>query len=206
MSRRDIVGELFDIKSRRGRENIYALIGATELNEIIRVTKYDDEIILKFLPVRAVTLIEVFIRASIAELVNKGAPFLDRAENMFKVIDLKADYKVLAALAGQKVTLGEIFGHLVRLNRLEDINKNMTMLVGKDFFDAVSLTCNRFDAEIKGQPAVPILGDKNSWFPVLEDMFRDRHVVIHELPHKNPLTRARCLEYANVSSRFLSAA
>src|SRR5262249_22757625 len=115
-------------------------------------------LLLRYFPVAIVTIIEVFFRLSIQRLIDHGQPFLDRAADLSR--NVKFDFRMVSALHGKQVSLGEVLSHFVPLNDLASIAWAMTTLVGVDFLKSVGTTRDRFDVEAHGNvSAPPIIGD-----------------------------------------------
>jgi hypothetical protein len=52
---------------------------------------------------------------------------------------------------------------------------------------------------------VPILGDRNIWFPVLDDLFAERHIAAHEASRQQAITLSRAAKFVDVAVKFLRA-
>ena len=59
--------------------------------------------------------------------------------------------------------------------------------------------------EIEKKMPVPILGDKKSWYPVLEDMFAERHMVAHEASQRQVITLSKATGFVDLVIKFLKA-
>ena len=204
-TRRDIVDKLLRIKARRGRETHLVSAHTYELDHIVSKAGDDHDVVLKLIPIRAVTFIEVLTRAAMADLIDAGNPYLDRAEKLFKKIDYRADFKTIAALRGQSITIGDILAHMVKVNKLDDIHWNMSSLLDSDYFASLSTVYDRFNVEIRGKEPVPTLGEKTIWYPILERMFNARHIIVHEMSSYDMLSLEEAKTYADTATRFLNA-
>src|SRR5687768_7320997 len=59
-------------------------------------------------PIRIVTILEVFSREWFAKLIDHGPPYLDHASEIFKANSIKIDFAVSCALQGKTISLGEL--------------------------------------------------------------------------------------------------
>lgn len=69
---------------------------------------------LQFVPIRLVTILEVFLRGVIAELVDEDAAVFDRADKLVK--GAKIDLAFVAHVNRHDLTIGDFFAHTVSLN------------------------------------------------------------------------------------------
>lgn len=205
MSRRDIVNELIQIRSRRGRDEIIASFSQHEFAAIINRAKRDYDIVLKLIPILAVTSIEVMTRSLSAKLIDQGSPYIDRAENIFKRLDFKADFKTIVALQGKDITIGDILSHLINISKIDDVGYIMTTLLGCDYFSALSAVRDRFDIEVHGTPSEPILGDRSNWYATINEIFLFRHIIAHETSQYDLISIEKARTFAVVSEQFLRA-
>jgi hypothetical protein len=136
--------------------------------------------LLRYFPMAIVAAVESFFRMAIRDLIDSGAPFLERVQQ-FK--DIKLDMAMAAAIQGRKVTLGEIVSHLLRLNNLRDINASVSVIIGEDFLD--HLKNSQLDLPEPGLVEMnEMAGDVFAW---LTHLYKLRHIYCHELASdKNP--------------------
>lgn len=203
--RRDIVGELLTIKSRRGRDEHMAYAYTHELDEIVNRAEDDRDPILKLVPVRSVTLIEVFTRGTIAQIIGEGSPYIERAERLFKQYEIKPDYRTITALHGQIVTVGDVLAHMMRLHRLEDIGNAISTLLNIDFIVELSCIHERFASEVMNKKEEPILGPSATWYPAMERVFELRNIVVHESSPSDLVSVANAKVFADTTKRFIKA-
>jgi hypothetical protein len=96
--------------------------------------------LLKYIPIGLVACAEGFLRLSFKEIIDFGPPF---SENAASFQQLKFDFKLVQAIGTRTVTVGDFVSHLLPLNNLDDINANLTTLIGEDFlnrFKSVQMT------------------------------------------------------------------
>jgi hypothetical protein len=83
MAQRDRLTEILEIKQRSGRHKRYPSLWDFErLGQIHAREGKDQQIIDELIPARIVTLLEVFVRMWIEELVDRGAPYVERAATL----------------------------------------------------------------------------------------------------------------------------
>lgn len=133
----------------------------------------------RYFPVALVACIEGYLRLAIRELIDAGEPYLTNAER--PASSMKLDFMVVRAIHGKTVTVGELVGHSVPLSRLDHIESSMSSLLGTSFFDRMGTITNRWDHEVRGAPANPILADPDSVFAGVAKAFELRHIICHEI-------------------------
>ena len=176
MAGRDRVAEIIDIK-RRGQRQATRLHGELELLERKwnRLQKASTEAA-DFFPIRAVTLLEVFCRAWIAQLIDRGAPYAEHAVKLVK--DFKIDYGLVRAVEGRKVSLGDFVAHGVSLNSFSQICACFTTLIGADLLSEVAKA-----TAWKDGPSSNLLIADIKWVScTLVRLYEVRHVLCHEYP------------------------
>lgn len=88
---------------------------------------------LALVPVGVVAEIEGVVRRAVRQLVDAGAPFVDRTDGLD--LRVRPGLEAMKALHGQKISLGEWVSHLVRISSVEHVQAHLTTL-----FAAKSLT------------------------------------------------------------------
>src|ERR1035438_2584178 len=84
----------------------------------------------RYFPIAAVACLEGYYKMVYADLVNAGAPYSD---NAIAFSELRLGVKELLAVHRKQTSVGEMIAHQLPHNRLGDIDRNMTILTGKDF-------------------------------------------------------------------------
>src|SRR5260370_23201662 len=130
MVARDRVGEILDLKGRQQERGLLI----TRLEHLRRswIEHRTDAQTSDFVPIRIVTLIEVFTRAWLAELIDHGSPFVENAASLAKTLSLKFDFAVSMAIQGRTISLGDLVAHSVSTNRIDDIAYNFSTFMGPD--------------------------------------------------------------------------
>lgn len=71
------------------------------------------------IPIRCVTILEVYVRETVRELIDRGPPFIDRAERLSKSVRL--DFEFVRNLQGQKVSVGDLIAHSISVSNVGSI-------------------------------------------------------------------------------------
>ena len=167
----------------------------------------DDDYIgaelLRYFPIALVACIESFFRDVISQLIDAGEPYLSRSK---KVIDRKKyDADILADLHGQRISIGELIAHHVKINNIAQLISTMDNLL-EDFKKRLSQVQDRYAVVVRNKPRKPIIRDVEATFRHLDKTFRYRHVFCHEAaaaikPDKKDISE--CVEH---TKQFLEAA
>lgn len=205
MAKRDIVQELIEIRARGGRSDTYLSQDALELAEIVDRSTSEHDAILKFVPIRGVTLIEILTRYMICSLVDSGDPYLRNSQKLFTDHVKTLDFEKMYALHGRHITIGELISHTVPVSNISTLNSIMTDITGLRYFDNLSTVYDRWSVERINREKTPILGPKDTWYPILNRMFKVRHCIVHESCPQDIISRQDARLFAEVVERFLSA-
>jgi hypothetical protein len=184
MSRtRDLIQEIIEVRNRRGsdamRETFLRLL---ELERSFENRQALSPELLKYFPVGLVACLEGFFRLAIKQLVDSGGAHLDNAEKLFA--NIKIDYHSIKALHGREITIGDLVAHQVPINRLENIQSHLSMLLGKDFLKELRSVKEAYWGEEEEAPPPPILAEPDATFASVTRTFELRHIICHELATK----------------------
>ena len=181
--KRDYIAEILDTRSRAYRragrwqqfvKRNHAIIAAFNFLEKARGSKTAKLELAKYFSIGNVASIEAYFRLAIRDLIEHGSPF---DENARKLQDLKLDIGIVLDMRREKVSHGELIAHLISLNNLEDINRNMSVIIADDFLDAVQkVSIPSFEK--------PVLEIQPNLFQDLKDLFVRRHIYCHEIAMK----------------------
>jgi len=180
MAKSDIENML-EWKKRRGESGATFTLAydLQRLDELWEAKKADAPEFADFMPMRLVTIIEVFTREAIRELVDTGSPYLERAETLAK--GAKFDFALLAGLDGRKVSVGDLIAHTVSINDPGRIVAYLTALI-PDFVQRLKASHPRWSEEEADWPLPCIITDYDQMMSYLSRLFTVRHIVTHELP------------------------
>lgn len=128
----------------------------------------------RYFPVALVSTIEAYFRMVIANLIDMGSPYIERASKLHaRNISIEA----AAAMHDRKVSLGEYISHAISLSSPEDINAVMSTLLGYDFFER--LLTSEFDI-FKNEQPFTLKEARGDFMLVLKKLFQTRNILCHE--------------------------
>ena len=180
---RDLIAEIEEIRHRRGAETYPVMIPLRMIN-IARAFQSSlvlDPEFLRYVPIGTVACIEGFFRSVVKECIDAGGQFANNARHLSQIRALRADLDILDAVHGRRISIGELFAHLVSINRLAQIDAIMSTIIGTSFFELLTSVHSRWDVEVKGEPEKPIIVEPGVVLKHVEEMFRLRHIYTHEL-------------------------
>jgi uncharacterized protein YecT (DUF1311 family) len=180
--RRSSYQEIIDWNARRGEHRrlgmeLVAQIDAlrAEVDAITGIAPLH----LQFVPIRLVTILEVFLREVIAELVDGDEAVFERVDKLVK--GSKIDLAFAAHVDRRELTIGDFVAHSVSLNGVAGIMNVMDALIGR-FADRLQTVHPRWSEEAEEWPLPPIITDYDAVMGDLARLFEVRHVLTHELP------------------------
>ncbi len=207
--KRDYVSEVLAVRERRAElhrvlHRLDSLGGIRGLRQTPaggdNTQEVDD-----FIPIRAVTVLEVFMRRWIAALVDRGAPFSGNASKLAASGKVKLDFEAIEAIHGGRVTLGDLVAHGVSLNRIEDVLATFSALLGCDFDQELRRVHDRFAVEREGKPQEPIIADFPAFRAAFAKLFVARHIVVHEVPAEPPFKTEDLAAFVLAAKQFVKA-
>jgi uncharacterized protein YecT (DUF1311 family) len=133
-----------------------------------------------FFVIRTVTILEVFTRRNIGELIDHAKQFSDRAVEISKHI--KMDFALVRDVQGRAITIGDVIAHSVPVNSFGQIISCFDALLGESVRPLLSRAVDRFAVECEDKPNVPIIEDFDTLARTLSRLFEIRHIVCHEMP------------------------
>ncbi len=185
MTTRDRTSEIADLKGRNPYGNRFGSYGFDRLRSDWQRTRSDKACTPDFYVIRAVTLLEVFTRTNIAELVDHGPEYANRALEFSK--NLKIDYALVQSIQGRVVTLGDVVGHSVSVNSFGQMLGYFEILLdNKPLRGSLTSAVDRCVTEIEQKPPSPIISDFDAMAACLSQLFEARHILCHEMPRKPP--------------------
>jgi uncharacterized protein YecT (DUF1311 family) len=189
MAKRKIVDEILSV---RLRSEISPRWGGATLRllalevELDKASERDSEM-LKYFPIALVAIFESYFRSAICELIEFGSPFLENAAKFSQDKMQKPDFEWVLAIERKKITLGELIAHLLPFHSLEDVDCNMSTVIGESFLERIKATRDRWAVEIDGASPKPILDSPADVYQAVKETFRLRHEYCHELGlHQKP--------------------
>ena len=189
--KRNIVREITERKTRNSAsDRIFAfserhrLIGESyrRLVEIADPsgTTVDPELC-RYFPVALVAAVEGYYRKCVADLVNSGVPYQQRAA---EIRNLRPNTETKEALKKEQISHGDHIAHFISIGSLDDVNRVLSALVGFDFLERI-LTSD-FHLFEEDDP----LTFRESDALIIEaarELFHTRHMLCHEFaPNVQP--------------------
>ena len=203
MAKRTTIDQILEWKERRGRSSF----GGELLYKVDALARTWEQIdsdmgVADFIPIRLATIIEVYVRETVREVVNSSHVYLDRAEPFLK--NAKLDFLLAKHLHGRRVTMGDIVAHSISVTDLDHvISTYETLLPG--YRNTLPTVHERW-IEDRDQPQKePILQDVEGVLASVKRLFEIRHVVTHEMPRNQPYSSEEIPEFLTSSRGFLSA-
>jgi uncharacterized protein YecT (DUF1311 family) len=157
-----------------------------------------------FVPIRLVTIIEVFTRKWVENLIDAGEPYLERAAKLLGGTTAKLDFSVVRALAGKQITVGELISHTVSTNSLPGVAVTLNTLIDSDIFNKIDGLPDRWAVEINSDHS-PIIPDVKVMRNHLAKLFATRHILVHEIAADKPYQLTDIGDFISASQQFISA-
>jgi hypothetical protein len=166
-----------------------------ESNETLQIFYKDVPYELRrYFPIAFVACIEGYFRIVYANLIDHGSPFRDNATKF----DIKFSIEMALSIQRHSVSLGEFIAHLLSHNNLDDIDKNMSNLIGESFLARVKQMRAKLPRQTSIFPEFELDADARL-LSQIKGLFELRHIYSHELspftPPDSPSVDA-CVEAA----------
>jgi hypothetical protein len=136
--------------------------------------------LMRYIPIALVACIEGYFRKLYADLIDYGSPYKENASKI-PVPDTKFSIETIISLEVNPISIGDFVAHLLKANNLEDINKNISILIGDDFLGRLKAMRNR--AINQQQSLFPINEEEQMGYMIqrIEHMFKLRNMFCHEI-------------------------
>jgi hypothetical protein len=185
MGRRNLLDEILQKRRRRPaaatRIDLYRTRSVKLLEAFKQLLKQGDPKaticeaeFTRYFPVALVACIEGYFRMAIADLINKGSPFIDR---VIKLRDVNVSIDVAVAIQTSKISLGEYIAHFLSISSLEDICRALSALLDMDFLER--LLSSHFHL-FEDEPPFQLEGARGDFVAAVRDLFHTRHMLCHE--------------------------
>jgi uncharacterized protein YecT (DUF1311 family) len=203
MSARDRKGEILEVKERNPLRHRFGSYSLDSLKSQWAKTGKNDGTTRDFYIIRAVTLLEVFTRGNIAELIDHGMEYANRAIELSK--NLKMDFALIQGIQGRAITLGDIVAHSVPVNSFAQILGYFETLLGKSLRLLLLGAVDRWAIEIEKKPPGPIISDFDALARSLTRLFEVRHILCHETPRRPIYEVAEVEDFLTEAIQFTKA-
>ena len=206
------VTQILRAKERRryGTSHAELLSRIFQLEAAYRHLDRADTELARYFPVAIVACMEGYFKLAIAELIDSNDTYLSNASALFGSKS-KADFETVRALAGKKLSFGELLAHTVSYSKLENIDSAISIVTGSKFLTELKMTHDRWASEVEGKPIRPIMNDPDSVYMYVKNIFLMRHIVCHELASDYQfdfdeigLCFKDCINFLEASKEYLS--
>lgn len=201
MSRKAIVEHLRAVADRRNDIELVEIIEEFDLSmfEIDRSGVYQKD----FIIIKCVTYIEVFVRICVKMIVDEDSRVLVNLKN--GVENTKIDLKTIGSLGAEKLTIGDIVGHSISVNSIDNIEDVLFTLLPplKELITKVSDVWGAASGE--DLILSPIIKDYSNLRSNIDRLFFCRHIVTHELPTNSPYKYEDVPSFVDNTFRFMLA-
>jgi uncharacterized protein YecT (DUF1311 family) len=204
MAKRSTIEQIIEWKERRGRSTIGAAL-LWKVDDLFRVWNQEGqtERFADFVPIRLSTIMEVYVRETVRQLIDSDPKYMDRSEPLTK--NIKLDFILLKNLQGRRVSLGDIIAHSLPISSLAHILSIYETLL-LSFKEKLPESRERWieDRDLKSF-SPPILNDVERVLSIIKRIFEVRHIVTHEMPGQRPYAIEEIPEFLTSTRDFLSA-
>ena len=136
----------------------------------------------EYIPVKIVNIFECLFRASVKELIDSNIFYSRNSVRYLEKVKGKDIVDVMHYAEDRKATIGDIVASTVTHNTINDITNCLGILIAKDFKDEIAKTSELWvdDDAMRS----PIILDIDRTYSILADIYKMRHIVVHENPAK----------------------
>jgi uncharacterized protein YecT (DUF1311 family) len=197
--------QIIEWNRRRGEKPRFGLELLSQVEQLRRIFDgrgNSDSTVIEFIPIRLVTILEVFLRETIREIVDSGEPYLSRAEKLTK--GMKIDLAFAAHVDQENLSIGDFVAHAVPLSRLESILATLSNLI-EDFAQKLKGSFPRWTEEKPDWPLSPIIGDYDSTIGQIKKLLETRNVLAHELPERPVVEDSDIPDFLKAITEFVEA-
>jgi RiboL-PSP-HEPN len=170
-----------------------------ECKELVGTQKsfYSPDYIL----IHLVTLLEAFLKSSLAYLIDSGEPYRTNARGLLASwsTSSKQIADAILAIHQDRVSLGEIISFIPSYSRVENIINTFETVFGADFKDCLADTRKYWiqDAEGDITETPCIIENLNETIAAIDKLLRVRHILVHEVPRHSPYDKEDLLKFAD---------
>jgi len=183
MGKRNYVEEILSVRLRNDLNPRWggALIQLQGLERALQDAADLPAEMVRYFPIAIVATMEAYFRSAIKELIDFGPPFSGNAAGFDKTRALPLDFRTVLAIEGKTITLGDLVSHLLPFKSLEDINRNMTTMMGRSFLGELKRIEDRWATEVEKATPKPIIDNPSQVYRDVNQTFNLRHTYCHEL-------------------------
>jgi len=207
MSKSYLLGQIKELKERNALGKDLGMFTRFDdidriLNEIEHKKLDNSEAIYQYIPLATVACIEGFFRFAVKTLIDNGTPFIEKVAELEKKLQLKISLDVVAEIQSKSLTLGDIVGHVLSCNKLDDIDGALTILLGKSFLQTIK-THSRPDGLIDEEQQKIFNEGHAQVFSDIKRIFELRHILAHEIASGYKLDKIEIIRCYNNTKSFI---
>jgi len=203
MNKRDYTQQILDIKQRDSRSKSFSVHELINLQQKWLKNYKNDVCEPDFFVIRAVTLLEVFTRKNLANLIDHDKKFTEEAINL--KVTVKIDLELLSNIQNRTITLGDILAHSISVNSFVHIVSHFQIVLKKQIRPLLEKAVDRWESEVKKKATVPIIDDYDKLAKSLNRLFEVRHILCHEAPKQSIYEISEINEFLDQAVRFTKA-
>ena len=204
MTRKPRITEIAEVKARGMSPDHRYFVALNHLKSVSRAidelddAMFNEEVELQFadelfrgVPALVTATLESYFRTTIAQLIDMGPPFRERARAQK---ELRIDVDTLLSMEGAKVTLGDLVAHSIPINGPGDLAARYGLVSGEDLWPKAASIWER----ATGPSLFPHSPEdvRRLLITSLTDLYRVRNIICHEArPNCSvgaPLAKAFC--------------
>lgn len=197
---------IIEWKKRRGapRNAVELVAQINELGSTWTERSPTDRYLGDFILVRLVTILEVFIRSSVAEMVDSDVPeFCERARALVR--DRKLDFIFADSIVKEELSVGDIVAHAITVSNLDGLLMVLETLI-PDLGRELPVSHARWTEDVGLFPLKAIIEDYGQTKQRLKRLFEVRHVVVHEMSAEPPYGDEEVIGFCESAAAFVEAA
>lgn len=194
----DLVARVESIRDRTQVSDHYSALFSLAIlrNRLDRVETSNADV-LGYFPVATVAHLEVFFKHALRDLLDEGDPFINRADDLLRRGKIKLDSSLAAAIAGRRVTFGELIAESLGYSNLNTVSGYFTALLGSDFLAAVR--------EAHGRDDSTLTPDFGQMMAMVQELYEARHIIAHEVRPRLQLSQKTVTNWITASTELLHA-
>lgn len=208
--RRDYIKEIETKHAHDGR-GIFGVLRLGLLRNAFERVKEDAEL-RRYFPLALIALLEGFIRHSLRTLLDHKAECLGQFLGSTWAKDQRFDLRILTAIAGRKVSVGELVAHLIPIKSFETVDSALSAALGQSFavqFRTVRKRTPEYqrdnESSVPVLSNVPMISDPDAIVATIKDAFRLRHVLAHEPAFHVGVTKEQIGDQLRAVAAMMSA-
>lgn len=206
--KRNLITEINAIKSRTEYDSGYDVDVRLEdleivINQYLENNKDVNSELLKYIPIATVACFESFFRSVIKELIDSGKPYNENAIQFNQSKNVKFDFDIILAIQSKKITIGEFISHILPCNNYEDINSNLSTLIGTDFTDSIKKFKRKSIFDDVNENSKTFRDNFNEIISDIKRTFELRHIFCHEFSNNLKVEMNEILKCFQNSRVFL---